>query len=56
MALSWTIKEAAAVVGINYDYAREIVKATISKERQQFISKSSPQKNVPAMPYSIVCN
>jgi molybdenum-dependent DNA-binding transcriptional regulator ModE len=30
IALSWTIKEAAAVIGINYDYVKEIVKGCIS--------------------------
>lgn len=50
VALSKTIKEAAAIVGINYDYAREIVK-NYNQQGESAISLKKPPKNVPAMPY-----
>ncbi len=48
MALSWTIKEAAAVVGINYDYARAIVKSYNQQGETAIYLKKQPLKKRPS--------
>ena len=49
IALSSTIKEAAAaVVGINYDYARAIVKSYNQQEETAIYLKKQPPKKRPS--------
>jgi transposase len=48
VALSKTIKEAAAIVGINYDYAREIVKNYNQQGESAISLKKPPSKKRPS--------
>ena len=48
IALSSTIKEAAAVVGINYDYARAIVKSYNQQGETAIHLKKQPPKKRPS--------
>jgi transposase len=48
IALSLTIKEAAAVVGINYDYARAIVKSYNQQGETAIHLKKQPPKKRPS--------
>ena len=52
ISLSKTIKEATAVIGINYDSIREIVKRYNQQGKVALHHKKQlPKKNVLAMPY-----
>ncbi|WP_333194322.1 winged helix-turn-helix domain-containing protein [Microcoleus sp. Pol7_A1] len=48
ISLSWTIKEAAAVIGINYDYARTIVKSYNQQGETAILQKKQSPKKRPS--------
>ena len=48
ISFDWTIKEAAKVIGINYDYAKEIVKAYNQQGERALLRKKLPPKKRPS--------
>jgi transposase len=48
ISLGWTIPEAAKVIGINYDYAKEIVKGYNQQGEIAILRKKLPRKKRPS--------
>jgi hypothetical protein len=48
ISLGWTIPEAAKVIGINYDYAKEIVKGYNQQGEIAILRKKLPPKKRPS--------